>query len=51
MKSNLRNILSVTVDSFLLIAIVAVPPFAWILRDGLHEKGFSPIRGVELEGA
>jgi len=35
MKSKLRNILLVAVDSLLLFAVVAVLPFAWILRDGL----------------
>ena len=35
MKSRLRDILLIGVDSLLLLAIVAVLPFAWILRDGL----------------
>jgi hypothetical protein len=41
MKSKLRDILLVAVDSFLLFAIVAVLPFAWMLRDGLGPDSVS----------
>ncbi len=34
-KSTLRFLLLVLVDSLLLFAIIAVLPFAWIFRDGL----------------
>ena len=35
MKSKVRSLLLVLVDSFLVCAMVAVLPFAWMLRDGL----------------
>ena len=41
MKSKLRSTLLVVVDSFLLCAVVAVLPFAWIVRDGLGPDSVS----------
>lgn len=41
MESKLRNVLLVAVDSFLLFAIVAVLPFAWMLRDGMGPDSVS----------
>ena len=41
MRSKLRNILLLAIDSLLLLAIVVVIPFAWILRDGLGPDSVS----------